>query len=165
MQRDAVESGASNQRPVAPREADPSPPCSSPEGTALRQLSATWRAEADKGEENARKANSAGLTYTAVMSAGMAVALREKADELDAVLARLPHQPELGWRPIATAPKDGTEVLVAGNGWMAFGSWHGDRNGHRWWTRNCFVGGRPLIDHLRSEPPTHWLPHQEQDTP
>ena len=59
-------------------------------GTGLRELSATWRREADKGEENAKLAFAEDLPRIATMSAGMALAIREKADELDAALSALP---------------------------------------------------------------------------
>lgn len=55
-------------------------------GDPVRQLVEQWRAEADRGAANAKRALAKGLKYTAVMSAGMATALREKANELDAAL-------------------------------------------------------------------------------
>ncbi len=46
-----------------------------------------------------------------------------------------------GWQPIATAPQDGTRVLVGGPGWTRGTHWHGDGFGF-----------------LTDQDPTHWRP-------
>ena len=69
-------------------------------------------------------------------------------------------RPEAGWRPISTAPKDGTAILLHGRdvhqrrrpgpfiaSWS--GDWPGDEN--RYW--RCVTPG--LISEIA---PTHWLP-------
>lgn len=63
----------------------------------LHGLVAQWRKEAETGAENARKALAVGLKYTGVMSTGMAVALREKADELAAALVQEPETDDLSF--------------------------------------------------------------------
>lgn len=55
--------------------------------SALMLVVEKWRKEADKGDENARRANNEGLKLIAVMSSGMATAIREKADELATLLS------------------------------------------------------------------------------
>ena len=50
-----------------------------------------------------------------------------------------------GWRPIDTAPKDGTTVLVANDKYVAEGSFF---TGYWSW-------GMPIADEIQ---PTHWMP-------
>ena len=63
------------------------------------------------------------------------------------------------WQPIETAPKDGTWVLVCGNGWdvmMASYSYDG-RIG-----RGYFWGPTEWDDYeLAEQQPTHWMPLPE----
>lgn len=78
---------------------------------------------------------------------------------------------ESGWRPIETAPKDGTEVLVATVDWVATASWDAehepvsrDEDGNeldydQWTWEGAWLG-----DGLNSDEspivydPTHWMP-------
>lgn len=65
------------------------------------------------------------------------------------------------WRPIKTAPKDGTEILIGwfelrGQDSMTVARWHGSKK--RWmatWTL--------LTDHLAFQP-THWMPRPKPPT-
>jgi hypothetical protein len=61
----------------------------------------------------------------------------------------------VGWQPIETAPKDGTEFDV----WNAYSEerianvrWDGKHFVH-WW-----IGGFDSMDYCRIERPTHWMP-------
>lgn len=63
-----------------------------------------------------------------------------------------PSPPEgmAGWKPIETAPKDGTEILLrSARGRVADGAW-GQPDG--WANPNCWVW--PYIN----QEPTHWMP-------
>ena len=75
---------------------------------------------------------------------------------------------EMTWRPIETAPKDGTEILVCGGtfsddcDWSdtaypysgyAIVQWDGQDNGHPWEGHPCHDG-----DGYRNHAPTHWMP-------
>jgi hypothetical protein len=66
----------------------------SPSSLIVERLIEKWRKEADRGDANARYALSEDLTRTAIMSAGMAVAIREKADELEAAFRDLLLRPQ-----------------------------------------------------------------------
>jgi hypothetical protein len=79
----------------------------------------------------------------------------EAAEIVKAVLAALPSQAQAdGWQDIASAPKDGTKVLVsvAGRQWITIAAHatHGYR-GHAW--REIHSLGR--VTHYE---PTHWRP-------
>jgi hypothetical protein len=57
------------------------------------------------------------------------------------------------WMPIETAPKDGTDILVAYGssvGWMNIVKWHEKKSGWRW---VCSYTHKRLWNN-----PTHWLP-------
>lgn len=53
------------------------------------------------------------------------------------------------WRDIATAPKDGTRVLLGHPEWWESGSWAGDRNHGLWENDSADI----LIPQ-----PTHYMP-------
>src|SRR5690606_18937452 len=61
-------------------------------------------------------------------------------------LRRVPYP----WRPIETAPRDGSRVLLAGcgenGGWVCVASWR---------------GGRWRDGDYSIEPPTHWMPDRK----
>lgn len=61
-----------------------------------------------------------------------------------------------GWLPIATAPKDGTEVLL---GRFAPGQEYDGRVRVDWW-RTRMRGGYTGFGHFNPTywPPTHWMP-------
>lgn len=68
-----------------------------------------------------------------------------------------------GWRPIETAPKDGTRVLVYQEdeasdmtpqiAWWI--TWHGEEGWHICWDNE------PLQNNSAFAPPTHWAPLPE----
>ena len=61
-----------------------------------------------------------------------------------------PQEGMAGWKPIETAPKDGTEILLrSARGRVADGAW-GQPDG--WANPNCWVW--PYIN----QEPTHWMP-------
>lgn len=55
---------------------------------------------------------------------------------------------ELRWQPIATAPKDGTQVLVFDEGAVFISQWLVNEEGDEGWFDHGFV----------EPPPTHWQP-------
>lgn len=57
-----------------------------------------------------------------------------------------------GWRPIDSAPRDGTEVLLWVRGAERIGRYEQDPTFGGWWE---LAGGVRL---LRDAPPTHWMP-------
>ena len=65
------------------------------------------------------------------------------------------------WQPIATAPRDGTAVLVwppTWNGTASAAKWNPDKRNKRprpYWARNDVCGSETLS---RDKPPTHWMP-------
>jgi hypothetical protein len=65
-----------------------------------------------------------------------------------------------GWRPIETAPKDGTEVLLyCPEQGVARGRWNDCRyasNPRPYWTNDAerLFG----VSRTRSDQPTHWMP-------
>jgi NTP pyrophosphatase (non-canonical NTP hydrolase) len=65
----------------------PSSASSDPLRALIEGKAVQWRAEADRGEAQARSGMDDGLKLTAMMLSGMVVALREKADELEALLS------------------------------------------------------------------------------
>jgi len=83
---------------------------------------------------------------------GKAISLRYCADALDAIIEEMPT--EDGWQPIAIAPKDGEQIIVAGIDWAALGS---HRDGV-WWTHAGFIGSRPTRSNGRAEAPIYWMP-------
>lgn len=90
------------------------------------------------------------LWAQAVQAAGPAPAVSR-----DCVFA-CPGTPPTAWRDIATAPKDGTTILVGASDWMALTNSFTDG---RWWTWHpTLFGIRPMRNNGRAEPPTHWHP-------
>jgi len=73
--------------------------------------------------------------------------MSERVHEQEAVL---PSQ----WQPIETAPKDGTDVLIAEYGDVAIAHW--DRFGRGRW-----LGPRDNYGQCEIMQPTHWLPLPE----
>lgn len=67
------------------------------------------------------------------------------------------------WKPIATAPKDGTAMLLAVKYKDSAVVLIGGFDAH--WSGNCWVYRDPRVD--RNEPPTHWMhlpaPPQKQE--
>ena len=56
------------------------------------------------------------------------------------------------WQPIATAPKDGSDVLVTGDDWLQAGfAWYGEARGITAWHP------RGELETFEDEQPTHWL--------
>ena len=76
------------------------------------------------------------------------------------------------WRPIATAPKDGTEVLLAAPGRVTYGAWSAPSETPRIVYRDGFAP-EPEWDEFEpywasydggftdQNPPTHWMPLPE----
>lgn len=66
------------------------------------------------------------------------------------------------WQPIATAPRDGTRVLLCWNGHVVCGHWDYDRYAAQprpyWHTDYESIYGRRMT---RNTPPTHWQPLPE----
>ena len=63
------------------------------------------------------------------------------------------------WQPIETAPRDGTWVLVCGNGWAVTTAWYAmnERVGKAYWKADTEWDDDYLADRL----PTHWMPLPE----
>lgn len=63
------------------------------------------------------------------------------------------------WRPIETAPKDGTWVLVCGNGWDVQMAWFAlnRRINKAYWKNSLEWDDYDLAD----KHPTHWMPLPE----
>lgn len=59
------------------------------------------------------------------------------------------------WKPIATAPRDGRDVLVFGDGSYAVACW----NGQEW--RDMGDIGWAGMDGHNGNQPTHWMPLPE----
>lgn len=61
------------------------------------------------------------------------------------------------WRPIETAPLDGTRILLHEKGYVHVASWVPDffADGGAWVT--CDLNGIGGMEYLRSDP-SHWLP-------
>lgn len=72
--------------------------------------------------------------------------LRELHSDLFAKVHRL--EQKLTWKPIDTAPGDGTEVIIYSRGRQMVACWDAD---HEWW----WDGHNSMRD------PTHWLPRPE----
>lgn len=90
------------------------------------------------------------------------------ADErLEEIVAGLPDEPT-GWQPIETAPKDGTDILVAfdcATVWIAHIAWYRDggiENGVKgpddigWWSYTRGSVTQEKLNDYRT--PTHWMP-------
>jgi hypothetical protein len=56
----------------------------------------------------------------------------------------------IGWKPIETAPKDGTEVLIFGNGSYAVAHWNGTE-----WRDIGDIGWAGMYG--EDNQPTHWM--------
>jgi hypothetical protein len=72
----------------------------------------------------------------------------------DLVIALLPHAlPEGGWRPIESAPRDGTWIMLSRPFWTVpfVGRWTTSKHGEGWHDDNVDEG--PLLS-----PMTHWQP-------
>lgn len=62
-----------------------------------------------------------------------------------------------GWQPIATAPKDGTNVLLVNRrGNMATGLWMESLSGTGWYLRGSSRGPDAFFNDHHG--PTHWMP-------
>jgi hypothetical protein len=63
------------------------------------------------------------------------------------------------WRPIESAPRDGTDVILGGKGWCEVGWWcHGWRNdGTRWGWYAANTSPSDCYDGSLNEA-THWQP-------
>lgn len=58
----------------------------------------------------------------------------------------------MSWQPIETAPKDGTEIILAGQ----------FRNGQKWDIRSGFYSmSRSKWPYVGESYPTHWMPLPE----
>lgn len=64
----------------------------------------------------------------------------------------------MSWRPIATAPKDGTAVIVCGATWGGYEAFYKDGE---WWTMD--QGTMTVTELITS--PTHWMPLPEPPSP
>ena len=63
----------------------------------------------------------------------------------------------MSWRPIRTAPKDGTRLLLGGDNWVNIGYFSTVCN--RWIASECFPGESEEMYTL--DDPTHWMPLPE----
>jgi len=80
-------------------------------------------------------------------------ALRAENARLRDLLARV--QVEDRWRPIDTAPKDGTPIMVLRGQWMAIAWWGKTINGHMAWCHDAgFFPSWDLPTHYRPKPLT-----------
>lgn len=66
--------------------------------------------------------------------------------------------PGRGWQPIATAPKDGTTILLYGEGAVTVGGWMSAADqGAEPDEEYLIAAGWWSLD-LRDNAPTHWMP-------
>lgn len=69
---------------------------------------------------------------------------------------------EGGWRPIETAPRDGTHILIRfGSDWTSSASYHRDEDdAHPWKFLDSQGQGLPIINGARDDKygPSHWMP-------
>lgn len=80
--------------------------------------------------------------------------LREENERLKAS----PPQSLLSWQPIATAPKDGTDILVMTGETMHVVRWENVHGDFDYWVVDDNKHG-PFT--LRGKEPTHWMPLPE----
>ena len=98
--------------------------------TAIEQLIEKWRDDCPKDQPSLSDFND-----------GKMVAYSLCITDLSILLAALP----VGWQPIASAPKDGTEFLA----------WHPDtRMGLTFWNGST----KWYSYHMPEDQPTHWMP-------
>jgi hypothetical protein len=75
----------------------------------------------------------------------------ELVNNLDTIIAALQPSGEMGWQPIETAPKDGTNVLV-GHERAVFSGWWSESAG------GWVDGSTDMYEDLIVYHPTHWQP-------
>lgn len=90
------------------------------------------------------------LDALALAESSQPLAVRQAAEnEISKILAVIE---QCRWRPIDTAPKDGTTILVSAGGFVYAVAWDDDAD---WWVVDDNKNG-PY--RLREAPPTEWMP-------
>jgi hypothetical protein len=69
------------------------------------------------------------------------------------IIAAMPAPTVQEWQPIETAPKDGADILLAGEDWVSLGGWKGSVPKGWWRDHVCSADYQIAECH-----PTHWMP-------
>lgn len=64
----------------------------------------------------------------------------------------------MDWQPIETAPKDGSEIILGGQGWVSAGFWSDGEECKRAEAGWFFEDDRASLLIARNANPTHWMP-------
>lgn len=99
----------------------------------------------------------------------MVIALDKMVAARDSELTRLRAEVEelrkaREWRPIATAPKDGSRIMVIVRGRVQFARWEPQSTNAKprpFWMHSLHMGERYNREHV----PTHWQPLPQPPTP
>ena len=62
------------------------------------------------------------------------------------------------WRDISTAPKDGTEIIIAGDDWSSCASWGETKYHGSGWLDACDIAHKDSYTARPLSGVTHWLP-------
>lgn len=77
-------------------------------------------------------------------------------DEMAAEIVRLRRDRE--WRDISTAPKDGTEIIIAGRDWVSCASWGETKYHGSGWLDACDLAHYDSYTARPLSGVTHWAP-------
>lgn len=81
--------------------------------------------------------------------------LRKRDDEITRLRSLLKDRE---WRDISTAPKDGTEIIIAGNGWSSCAAWGSTKYHGSGWLDACDLTHPESCSSRPWAGVTHWMP-------